>query len=79
MLIWLLVRLLVRLLLIRLVLLLLLQLLLNLLQPIAFLLRIVAAEKKKEIEITTVLREEAFRAIQKGDTETHNSILLEEI
>jgi len=43
------------------------------------LLRIVAAEQKKEIEITTVLREEAFQAIQKGDTERHNSILLEEI
>lgn len=43
------------------------------------LLRIVAAEKKREVEITTVLREEAFRAIQKGDAETHNSILLEEI
>jgi aspartate/glutamate racemase len=43
------------------------------------LLRIVAAEKKKDVEVTTVLREEAFRAIQKGDAETHNSILLEEI
>jgi aspartate/glutamate racemase len=43
------------------------------------LLRIVAAEQKKEVEVITVLREEAFRAIQKGDTETHNSILLEEI
>jgi aspartate/glutamate racemase len=43
------------------------------------LLRIVAAEQKKEVEVTTVLREEAFRAIQKGDTETHNAILLEEI
>jgi len=43
------------------------------------LLRIVAAEQKKEVEITTVLREEAFRAIQKGDTATHNAILLEEI
>jgi aspartate/glutamate racemase len=43
------------------------------------LLGIVAAEQKKHVEITTVLREEAFRAIQKGDTETHNSILLEEI
>jgi aspartate/glutamate racemase len=43
------------------------------------LLRIVAAERKKEVEVITVLREEAFRAIQKGDTETHNSILLEEI
>lgn len=43
------------------------------------LLRIVAAEQKRDIEITTVLREEAFRAIQKGDADTHNSILLEEI
>ena len=43
------------------------------------LLRIVAAEKKKDVEVTTVLREEAFRAIQKGDAETHNAILLEEI
>ncbi len=43
------------------------------------LLRIVAAENKKEIEIVTVLREEAFRAIQKGDAETHNAILMEEI
>jgi aspartate/glutamate racemase len=43
------------------------------------LLRIVAAEQKKEVEVTTVLREEAFRAIQKGDSETHNAILMEEI
>jgi glutamate racemase len=43
------------------------------------LLRIVAAEQKKDVEITTVLRPEAFAAIQKGDTETHNRILLEEI
>ena len=43
------------------------------------LLRIVAAEQKREIEIRTVLKEEAFRAIQKGDTETHNAILLEAI
>ncbi len=43
------------------------------------LLRIVAAEQKKEVEVITVLREEAFRAIQKGDTDTHNRILLEEI
>ena len=43
------------------------------------LLRIVAAERKKEVEVITVLREEAFRAIQKGDTDTHNAILLEEI
>jgi aspartate/glutamate racemase len=43
------------------------------------LLRIVAGEQKKEVDVTTVLREEAFRAIQKGDAETHNAILLEEI
>jgi aspartate/glutamate racemase len=43
------------------------------------LLRIVAAEQGKDIEITTVLREEAFQAIQKGDAGRHNSILLEEI
>ena len=43
------------------------------------LLRIVAAEQKKPVEITTVLREEAFRAIQKGDAATHNAMLLEEI
>src|ERR1044071_9789961 len=43
------------------------------------LLRIVAGENKKDVEITTVLREEAFKAIQKGDSETHNKILLEEI
>ena len=43
------------------------------------LLRIVAGEKKREVEITTVLRPEAFEAIQKGDAETHNRILLEEI
>jgi len=43
------------------------------------LLRIVAAEQGKDIEITTILREEAFQAIQKGDADRHNSILLEEI
>ena len=43
------------------------------------LLRIVAAEQNKPVEITTVLREEAFRAIQKGDAATHNAMLLEEI
>ena len=43
------------------------------------LLRIVAAEKNVPVEITTVLRPEAFAAIQKGDSETHNRILLEEI
>jgi Asp/Glu/hydantoin racemase len=43
------------------------------------LLRIVAAEKNVPVEITTVLRPEAFAAIQKGDSETHNRLLLEEI
>lgn len=43
------------------------------------LLRIVAAESRKDIDVITVLREEAFQAIQKGDSETHNAILLEEI
>ncbi len=43
------------------------------------LLRIVAAEKGSPVEITTVLRPEAFAAISKGDSETHNRILLEEI
>ncbi len=43
------------------------------------LLRIVAAERKRDVEITTVLRPEAFEAIQKGDAATHDRILLEEI
>jgi aspartate/glutamate racemase len=43
------------------------------------LLRIVAAENKKEVEVVTVLREEAFRAFQRGDLDTHNSMLTEEI
>jgi len=43
------------------------------------LLHIVAAEKKREIEITTVLREEAFQVLQKGDTEKHNAILMDAI
>lgn len=43
------------------------------------LLRIVAAEKKTPVEITTVLRPEAFEAISRGDSATHNKILLEEI
>ena len=43
------------------------------------LLRIVAAENKKDIEVVTVLREEAFRAIQTGDAGTHNAVLMEEI
>jgi glutamate racemase len=43
------------------------------------LLRIVAGEKNLPVEITTVMRPEAFEAIQKGDKDTHNNILLEEI
>lgn len=43
------------------------------------LLRIVAGENNREVEITTVLRPEAFEAIQKGDAATHNAILLDEI
>jgi aspartate/glutamate racemase len=43
------------------------------------LLRICAAERNKEVEITTVLREEAFAAYQKGEIEKHNAMLLEEI
>jgi aspartate/glutamate racemase len=43
------------------------------------LLRIVAGENKKEIEVTTVLRHEAFEAFERGDIETHNAMLLEEI
>ena len=43
------------------------------------LLRIIAAEQKRDVQITTVLRPEAFEAIQKGDAATHNRILLEEI
>ncbi len=43
------------------------------------LLRIVAAEKNLPVEITTALRPEAFAAVAKGDIETHNRILLEEI
>lgn len=43
------------------------------------LLRIVAGEKGKSVEITTVLRPEAFEAIQRGDIRTHNGILMEEV
>ncbi len=43
------------------------------------LLNIVAREKGKSIEITTVLRPDAFQAFEKGDIDTHNSILFEEI
>jgi aspartate/glutamate racemase len=43
------------------------------------LLRIVARENNKDVEITTVLRPEAFEAYQKGDIDTHNAIVLGEI
>lgn len=43
------------------------------------LLRIVAGERGKTVEIKTVLCSEAFVAIQKGDTATHNAMLLEQI
>ncbi len=43
------------------------------------LLRIVAAEQGKSIEISTVLRSEAFEAFSKGEIEKHNRMLLEEI
>jgi glutamate racemase len=43
------------------------------------LLRIVAGEKGKQVEIKTVLRPEAFKALEKGDADTHNSMVLEEI
>lgn len=43
------------------------------------LLRIVAREQGKEVEIKTVLRAEAFEAWGKGDIATHNAMLLEEI
>lgn len=43
------------------------------------LLHIVAKEQGKEIEIKTVLCEEAFRQIQKGNVEAHNAMLLEQI
>ena len=43
------------------------------------LLRIVAAEQKKDVEITTALRPEAFKAWQEGDINAHNAIVLGEI
>jgi aspartate/glutamate racemase len=43
------------------------------------LLRICAREQGREIEIKTVLREEAFAAWGRGDIDTHNAMLLEEI
>jgi len=43
------------------------------------LLRIVAAEKNRPVEITTVLQPDAFAAVSRGDKATHNRLLLEEI
>jgi aspartate/glutamate racemase len=43
------------------------------------LLKICAREQGKEIELKTVLRPEAFEAWGRGDIETHNAMLLEEI
>ncbi|MBC7321394.1 aspartate/glutamate racemase family protein [bacterium] len=43
------------------------------------LLRLVAEEMGKEIEIKTVLSSDAFKEIEKGNVEKHNEILLEEI
>lgn len=43
------------------------------------LLRIIAQESGKEIEVKTVLREAAFEAWGRGDIETHNAMVLEEI
>jgi aspartate/glutamate racemase len=43
------------------------------------LLRIVAGEKQKEVQVTTVLRPEAFQAFSRGDIGAHNTILMEEI
>jgi aspartate/glutamate racemase len=43
------------------------------------LLRIAANEVKKDIEIKTVLCSQAFVELQKGNTETHNQILIEAI
>ena len=43
------------------------------------LLRIIAQENGKEIEVKTVLREAAFEAWSCGDIQTHNAMVLEEI
>ena len=43
------------------------------------LLRVVGEEMGKEIEIKTILSSEAFKELEKGNTERHNEILLEEI
>ncbi|MGC8972279.1 MAG: aspartate/glutamate racemase family protein [bacterium] len=43
------------------------------------LLKTVAEEMSKEIEIKTVLSSEAFKELEKGNIEKHNEILLEEV
>jgi len=43
------------------------------------LLRLIAQENGKEIEVKTVLREAAFEAWSRGDIQTHNAMVLEEI
>lgn len=43
------------------------------------LLRIIAQENHKDIQIKTVLRAEAFDAWGRGDIQTHNAMVLEEI
>lgn len=43
------------------------------------LLKIVAREEGREVEIRTVLRAEAFEAWSRGDIDAHNAMLLEEI
>jgi len=43
------------------------------------LLRVVAEEMGKEIKIKTILSSEAFKELERGNTERHNEILLEEI
>lgn len=43
------------------------------------LLKLVAEEMGKEIEIKTVLSAEAFKEIERGNIEKHNEILLEEV
>ncbi len=43
------------------------------------LLRLAARESNKQIEVQTILCSEAFEAIKKGDSETHNALLLKEI
>jgi Asp/Glu/hydantoin racemase len=43
------------------------------------LLKLVAEEAKKDIEVKTVLCSTAFKELEKGNVERHNEILLEEI